>query len=241
MSEEKPLLKPPALHSPEACAAATVTDALREAIAAQVAAFPRTAHAVDDHHHAAVALTVIEEGGGADLPGLPALPTPSRAPALLLTRRALTLRRHAGQWALPGGRLDPGETPEQTALRELEEEVGLALPASAVLGCLDDFTTRSGFVMTPVVLWGGAAAELTPSPAEVASIHRIPLGEFVRDDAPRLEPPHEPGGAPVLRMPVGRSDIAAPTAALIYQFRELLCFGRVTRVAHFDQPRFAWR
>ena len=241
MSEEKSLMGTPALHSPEACAAATLTDALREAIAAQVAAFPRTVHAVDEHHHAAVALTVIEEGVGADLPGLPALSRPSRAPALLLTRRALTLRRHAGQWALPGGRLDPGETPEQTALRELEEEVGLALPASAVLGCLDDFTTRSGFVMTPVVLWGGAATELTPSPAEVASIHRIPLGEFVRDDAPRLEPPHEPGGAPVLRMPVGRSDIAAPTAALIYQFRELLCFGRVTRVAHFDQPRFAWR
>ena len=232
MSEEKLLIEGPALHSPEACAAATVTAALREAIAARVGAFPRTVHAVDDHHHAAVALTVIEEGVGADLPGLPALPTPSRAPALLLTRRALTLRRHAGQWALPGGRLDPGETPEQTALRELEEEVGLALPESAVLGCLDDFTTRSGFVMTPVVLWGGAAAALTPSPAEVASIHRIPLAEFVRDDAPRLEPPHEP---------VGRSDIAAPTAALIYQFRELLCFGRVTRVAHFDQPRFAWR
>ena len=92
---------------------------------------------------------------GADLPGLPALSAPSAAPALLLTRRALTLRRHAGQWALPGGRLDPGETPEQTALRELEEEVGLALPEAAVLGCLDDFTTRSGFVMTPVVL--GAA------------------------------------------------------------------------------------
>jgi 8-oxo-dGTP pyrophosphatase MutT (NUDIX family) len=229
------------LSSPEACAAARLSEALRAQLAAQVAAFPRWEHAVDDHHHAAVALTLVEEGFGAELPGLPRLPAPSRAPALLLTRRALTLRRHAGQWALPGGRLDPGETPEETALRELEEEVGLTLPPSAVLGCLDDFTTRSGFVMTPVVLWGGAADALVPSPAEVASIHRIPLAEFVREDAPRLEPPHDPGGPPVLRMPVGRSDIAAPTAALIYQFRELLCFNRVTRVAHFDQPRFAWR
>ena len=49
------------------------------------------------------------------------------------------------------------------------------------------------------------------------------------------------GGAPILRMPVGDNWIAAPTAAILYQFREVCILGRDTRVAHFDQPAFAWR
>ena len=109
-----------------------------------------------------------------------------------------------------------------------------------MLGRLDDFTTRSGFVITPVVVWAGAGDALVPNAAEVASIHRIPVDELLRVDAPMLEnlPEHE---HPVLRMPVGNSWIAAPTAALLYQFRELCLLGRATRVAHFEQPRFAWR
>ncbi|MEE4360776.1 MAG: CoA pyrophosphatase [Pseudomonadales bacterium] len=213
---------------------------LRERVAARLARFEVVSHPVDDHHHAAVTLTIVEAGHGADLEGLPSHAQWQPHAALLLTRRAATLRRHAGQWALPGGRLDPGETPEETALRELEEEVGLRLPREQVLGRLDDFTTRSGFVMTPVVLWGGSAAALVPNPGEVASIHRVPLTEFLRPDAPLLE--HEDGGDhPVLRMPVGAGNIAAPTAAILYQFREVLLLDRSTRVAHFEQPRFAWR
>ncbi|MDE2277370.1 MAG: CoA pyrophosphatase, partial [Burkholderiales bacterium] len=162
------------------------------------------------------------------------------APALLLTRRAAGLRRHAGQWALPGGRIDEGETPEQAALRELVEEVGLQLDPPAVLGRLDDYATRSGYLITPVVVWAGAARTLTPNPAEVASIHRIPADQLLRDDAPLLEA--VPGADhPVLRMPVGEGWIAAPTAVFLYQFRELCLLGRPTRAAHFDQPRFAWR
>ena len=103
---------------------------------------------------------------------------PVRA-AVLLTRRAAGLRRHGGQWALPGGRLDPGETPETAALRELEEEVGLTLPAGAILGCLDDFPTRSGFVITPVVVWGIGPAPLRPDPREVAAVYRVPLGDLL--------------------------------------------------------------
>jgi 8-oxo-dGTP pyrophosphatase MutT (NUDIX family) len=189
---------------------------------------------------AAVAVVVTEAGHGADLAGLPQLATWSRAPALLLTRRSLRLNKHAGQWALPGGRLDEGESAEDAALRELHEEVGLPLDAGAVLGRLDDYATRSGYVITPVVLWGGAAPGLQPNPDEVASIHRIPFTELLRDDAPMLNTtPHSPH--PVLRMPVAHSWIAAPTAAVLYQFRELCLLGRPTRVAHFDQPHFAWR
>ncbi len=150
------------------------------------------------------------------------------------------MRKHAGQWALPGGRIDSGETPEQAALREMAEEVHLELDADAVLGRLDDFVTRSGFVITPVVVWAGAAPCIRPNPAEVASIHRIPIAEFLRADAPLLERVEHSEHA-VLRMPVGSGWIAAPTAAILYQFREVCIEGRPTRVAHFEQPVFAWK
>ncbi len=189
---------------------------------------------------AAVALAVTECGHGADLPGLPQFADWSSDAALILTRRVGGLRSHGGQWALPGGRVDGGETAEQTALRELAEEVDLRLHGSSVLGRLDDFVSRSGYMITPVVVWAGRADALLANPAEVASIHRIGLAEFLRSDSPMLDA-SEHGPHPVLRMPVGSSWIAAPTAAMIYQFREVCLSGRETRVAHFDQPDFAWR
>ena len=215
-------------------------EALRTAFAARLAAWPARALEVAGARRAAVALAVVDAGLGADLAGLPAHEAWRDDASLLLTRRPAHMNRHASQWALPGGRIDAGETPERAALRELHEEVGLAVGPDAVLGRLDDYATRSGFVITPVVVWAGAARTLVPSPDEVASIHRVPLAEWLRDDAPILDPPHEAGGAPVLRMPLGDDWVAAPTAAVIYQMREVLLLGRDTRVAHFDQPRFTW-
>ncbi len=216
-------------------------DAFRQQVAERLAAWPVAEPAPDASlRRAAVALVITDEGFGAKLWGLPQHATWSTRAALLLTRRAASLRAHAGQWALPGGRMDAGETPEQTALRELAEEVGLHLPPAAVLGRLDAFVTRSGYAITPVVVWAGRAEALQANPAEVASMHRIPVAEFLRADAPMLEPISQ-SEHPVLKMPVGRNWIAAPTAALIYQFREVCVLGRATRVAHFEQPLFAWK
>ncbi len=215
-------------------------DTLAARVRAHLDRFPVRTLGDHTHRSAAVAVVITDEGHGADLTGLPQYSHWSTHAAVVLTRRSGRLRHHAGQWALPGGRVDPGESPEQTALRELAEEVGLHLGEADVLGRLDDFPTRSGFVITPVVLWTGAAREMQANPDEVASIHRIPVSEFLRPDAPLLDP--VAGSAhPMLRMPVGDSWIAAPTASVLYQFAEVCVRGGSTRVAHFEQPRFAWR
>ncbi len=200
-------------------------DALRERARANLAGFERRALAPDGRRPAAVAVVLLGDDEG-------------RA-CFLLTRRAATLRAHARQWALPGGRIDPGESAERAALRELEEEVGLARDAAAVLGLLDDYGTRSGFIITPVVVWGGARVELTANPDEVASVHRVPLADLDSPEVPRLVTIPE-SDRPVIQVPILSSLIHAPTAAVLYQLREVVVHGRPTRVAHFEQPVWAW-
>lgn len=186
-----------------------------------------------------MAVVIVDRRETAHIGDIPFSPCDANRAALILTIRAAKLKNHGGQRAFPGGRIDAGETPEQAALRELEEEAGLQLDSSQILGRLDDYATRSGFVITPIVVWGGSVTELTANPAEVESIHRIPISELLRSDAPILQ--HKKDREhPVLKMPLGNDWIAAPTAAIAYQFREVAILGRTTRVAHFDQPRFAW-
>jgi len=213
---------------------------LRQFIARHLAVFDPQPLPADSRKRAAVVLGVTQEGHGAGVEGLPHHTEWSPAPALLLTRRASGLRSHAGQWALPGGRMDEGETPEQAALRELREEISLRPGPSAVLGRLDDYATRSGYLITPVVVWLDAAQDVRPNPQEVHSVHRIPVSELTRADAPIVNRVRATQRQ-VLRMPVGQRWIAAPTAAFLLQFREVCLLGRPTRVAHFDQPAFAWR
>ncbi len=160
--------------------------------------------------------------------------------AFLLTRRADSLRNHGGQWALPGGRVDPGESATAAALRELQEELGVELGEASVLGLLDDYPTRSGFCITPVVVWAGGAVALTPNPAEVAEVHCVALTELDKPDVPRLRSIPE-SDRPVISIPILETLVHAPTAAILYQLNEVAVWGRDTRVDHFEQPVFAWR
>lgn len=201
-------------------------ESLRATLVEHLARFERRSLPQAGRHPAAVALVLTPEAAG--------------RVAVVLTRRAAGLRRHGGQWALPGGRLDPGETPEAAALRELEEELGLALPPEHVLGCLDDFPTRSGFLITPVVVWGSESATLRPDPREVAGVHLVPLedlldpGNVVTHAIPQSD-------RPVLALAILGTLIYAPTAAVLHQFAEVAVRGREVRVDGYEQPVFAWR
>jgi 8-oxo-dGTP pyrophosphatase MutT (NUDIX family) len=168
------------------------------------------------------------------------IPNENDEACFVLTRRAVGLRAHTAQWALPGGRIDAGESVVAAALREVEEEVGLRLVADNVLGVLDDYATRSGFLITPVAIWCEGRDGLMANAAEVASIHLIPLAELDHPDAPMVVAIRE-SDAPVLQMPINGQLVHAPTAAILLQFREIALHGRVTRVNHYEQPTWAWR
>ena len=201
----------------------------RHDIAARCAAFVRVvaSDAVPGLKRAAVAIALVETE------------RPAGQAAFVLTRRTADLRAHRNQWVLPGGRCDEGETPAQAALREMHEEVGLQLGPDAVLGLLDDYPTRSGYLITPVVVWAGEGAQMHPNAAEVASVHRIPLADIITADAFDFVTIPE-SDRRVVRVRIAGHLIHAPTAAVVYQFRELIA-GRTTRVADLEQPVFAWR
>ena len=204
-------------------------DTTRRNIAERCAAFARlpAGEPAPELKRAAVAIALVEAGGA------------SSGTALLLTLRAAGLRAHRSQWALPGGRCDEGETPVTAALRELHEELGLDLKPDDVLGLLDDYPTRSGYLITPVVVWAATSAAIAPNPEEVASVHRIALGDIEQADAFDFVAIAE-STRRVIRFRHAGQFIHAPTAALIYQFSEVLG-GRDTRVADLEQPVFAWK
>jgi len=175
---------------------------------------------------AAVCLILTDDGAG--------------GAALVLTLRAKQLSAHSGQFALPGGRVDAGETALDAALREAREEIGLDLPREAVIGQLDDYPTRSGYLITPIVAWAPDEARMSANPAEVEAIYRVRLAEFGRPGSPEFVAIPE-SDRPVIRYPLLGTLIHAPTAAVLYQFIEVAVHGRATSVAHLEQPVWAWR
>lgn len=241
----------------------TFSEDLRTEIAANLAAHSRREHPLDGRRHAAVAITIVDsdpvlhdaehrlEPEFFDMTMVPGnvegldgrMVGVAGGAAFLLCRRASRLNSHSAQWALPGGRIDEGETPVDAALRELHEELGLQLGDRDVLGLLDDYPTRSGYVITPVVLWGGADPALVPSPDEVRAVYRIGLHALCREDSPRYVDIPE-SDRPVVQVPLGNDLIHAPTGAVLVQFRWVGIEGRRSddaRVDEMEQPVFAWR
>jgi 8-oxo-dGTP pyrophosphatase MutT (NUDIX family) len=199
----------------------------RQLAAARCAAFQPLPEASSAHlKRAAVAVVIAGAANGADA-------------SILLTRRAQGLRAHGGQWALPGGRCDEGETPAGAALRELDEELGVKLGEGDVLGLLDDYATRSGYLIKPVVIWAAAGTEIRPNLQEVESVHRVALASIASPEALSFIAIPE-SDKPVIRIRVGERFVHAPTAAVIHQFLEVLA-GRTTRVRDYEQPVFAWK
>jgi 8-oxo-dGTP pyrophosphatase MutT (NUDIX family) len=168
-------------------------------------------------------------------------------PSVPIFQRTSDMSRHAGQMALPGGRLHEGESAAECAMRELHEELGLRVGPEDVVGLLDDFDTRSGFTITPVVIWADAeTAALQPSKFEVAQLFVIAIPELrAAVSAAR------PGQAFSLKLErafseshPGRAcalEVFAPTAAILYQFSEVALDGRPARVTDFYQPPFTHR
>lgn len=195
---------------------------LRSRIAANLADFPRREIAPEGLRLAAVAVVVSPHKG---------------APTFLLTRRALTMRRNAGNYALPGGNIEPGEDVIDAARRETSEELGVTLGRDAALGQLDDFKTLGGHRVTPVVFWSDAELTVTPDPVEVHVAWRIPLAELDHPKSPRRQAnPH--GDDLILQMRLRGQWVNAPTAAWLYQFREVALHGRTTRLDDVGQPEW---
>ena len=197
-----------------------VSAALRTQLLDNLTRFERRALPCAGLRCAAVALVI---GMAAD----------SGCPCFILTRRAQALGSHAGQWALPGGRRDHAESSVETALRETREEIGVVLRPDDVLGLLDDYVTRSGYLITPVVLWHGDYFHFSHDPREVAGVYEVPVAELGDPRVPEYR--HIPESErPLISVPLPsvRCTIHAPTAAIA---------SRDTRVAHYEQPVFAWR
>jgi 8-oxo-dGTP pyrophosphatase MutT (NUDIX family) len=233
---------------------------LRSMLAANLAAHDRREQRLEGRRHAAVAIVLVDSDAARDdddpLPPMDLSMVPGEArdergqpldgrmigvaggAALLLCRRPATMRRHAGQWAFPGGRLDAGETALDAALRELDEELGLRLGPDRVVGWLDDYATRSGFVITPIVVWGGDRPALEPNPDEVQAVYRIGL-QALDAAEPRLIATAE-SNRPILQIPLGNDLIHAPTGAMLLQFRQVALRGRSgERVDGYEEPLFA--
>lgn len=105
---------------------------------------------------------------------------------LLFSQRSMDLPVHSGQMSFPGGALEPGETAEDAAKRETEEEVGIPRDRIEVIGRLDDVETRSGYIVSPLVGTAPAGSEYILQPSEVVEVFEIPMSALFREDRPEV-------------------------------------------------------
>ena len=170
------------------------------------------------------ALREVLERPGRPASVLLALLERSDGPTVLFTERAAHLRDHAGQVSLPGGRIAPGESPAEAALREAHEEVGLDPKAVDIIGSLDEFLTGTGFAVMPVV---GIVADpefvATPDSREVAGVFEVPLG-VILDRSAMSVGYFERHGSRLLtyELSFGGRRIWGATAAVLRNFQDVI-------------------
>jgi 8-oxo-dGTP pyrophosphatase MutT (NUDIX family) len=194
---------------------------LRARTAARLTAWKREAVPdFDGIRRAAVAITLYERNG---------------QPHFLMIKRT-SRGSNPGQCALPGGKLDPGETLVETALRELREETGLQASADDVVGLLDDFSASRGMVITPVVVSLNGPQRARRNPTEVASLHPVPLARLHAPGVPRWK---DTADGPLLQMPLRHDMVVhAPTGAILWQFASVCLKGECLRVHATLEPAF---
>ncbi len=143
---------------------------------------------------------------------------------LLLTKRTETVEHHKGQISFPGGTVDDGdESSNATALREVEEEIGISSSEITILGQLSDIHIPSGFVVTPIVGYIKSLSDLKTSPDEVAEVLLIPLEKFFDPNLRRSELRELQGiNRQVYLYDVWKEPVWGATAHIIKQFIDII-------------------
>ena len=236
----------------------TYDEALRERIRAHLAGHDRRAVTDPTKRHAAVAVVLVDSEVGEDrvdpapvddwIDGRPmarpastaAWSTSPAAPLSSCAAGHLASRRMPRSGRCPAAawtRAKPRSTPRCGSWTKRSAS---GCPTPTVLGLLDDYPTRSGYVITPVVIWGGGRLDPRPAPDEVVAVYRVGLHQLQRDDSPRfIAIPESP--RPVVQIPLGNDLIHAPTGAVLLQLRWLCLEGRHDPVDELEQPVFAWK
>jgi 8-oxo-dGTP pyrophosphatase MutT (NUDIX family) len=145
-------------------------------------------------------------------------------PTVVFTQRTAHLADHAGQISFPGGRSDEGdESPERTALREAEEEIGLSSDRVEILGRLPEYHTSTGYRVTPIVGWAEPPLTYSPDPHEVADVFEVPLSFLLDVGNHRYESAFFKGRMRnYWAMPYGDRFIWGATAGMLVTFQRIL-------------------
>ena len=151
-------------------------------------------------------------------------------PTVVFTQRTAHLSDHGGQISLPGGRCDAADcTPERTALREAEEELGIPADRVQILGRLPEYRTSTGYAVTPVVGWAEPPLAYRPDPDEVADVFEVPLSFLLDPRNHRYESAFYRGRMRhYWAMPYGERFIWGATAGMLVTFHRLIVSDKIT-------------